>query len=132
MDCTKWPAKWQRGLLDFLILAVISAEGGPTYGYRIVQDLEERGFGRTISAELRPNRPLAVAVDVDAGVCAIVIFRIHAHPETYLPDMHLACRGPGFLPSLRENGEKYGCQDSNDGYHNEELDKSEPVAFRSF
>lgn len=54
MDNTSWPSKWQRGLLDVLILAVIAASDGPTYGYKIVQGLEEGGFGRTMGGTLYP------------------------------------------------------------------------------
>lgn len=54
MDNTSWPSKWQRGLLDALILAAIAASNGPTYGYKIVQDLEDGGFGRTMGGTLYP------------------------------------------------------------------------------
>ncbi len=54
MDNTSWPSKWQRGLLDVLILAAIEASNGPTYGYKIVQHLEEGGFGRTMGGTLYP------------------------------------------------------------------------------
>ena len=47
-----WPAQWLRGVLDLAVLAVI--DRGHTYGYRIVNDLSELGFGTVKGGTLYP------------------------------------------------------------------------------
>ena len=54
MEAELWPPEWQRGLLEFLVLAAVSAEREPTYGYRIVQRLEAAGLGRIKGGTLYP------------------------------------------------------------------------------
>ena len=54
MEAELWPPEWQRGLLEFIVLAAVSAEREPTYGYRIVQRLEASGLGRIKGGTLYP------------------------------------------------------------------------------
>lgn len=54
MSTEQWPPEWQRGFLESLVLGAIAAEDEPSYGYRIVQRLEEAGFGKIKGGTLYP------------------------------------------------------------------------------
>jgi len=43
---TKFEKELKTGLLSFLVLATIGREKGPTYGYRIIKDLESSSGGK--------------------------------------------------------------------------------------
>lgn len=47
-----WPSDWLRATLGFLCLRALSA--GPSYGYAIISDLENRGFGTIKGGTLYP------------------------------------------------------------------------------
>jgi PadR family transcriptional regulator PadR len=53
MNETSWPSEWTRATLSQTALAIIGAEG-TTYGYRILQRLEEARFGKIKGGTLYP------------------------------------------------------------------------------
>lgn len=53
MNETHWPPEWTRATLSHTALAIIGAEG-TTYGYRILQRLEDAGFGKIKGGTLYP------------------------------------------------------------------------------
>lgn len=53
MNETSWPPEWTRATLSQTALAIIGAEG-TTYGYRILQRLDEAGFGTVKGGTLYP------------------------------------------------------------------------------
>lgn len=53
MNETEWPPEWTRATLALGALAIIAAEG-TTYGYRIIQRLEQAGFGKVKGGTLYP------------------------------------------------------------------------------
>src|SRR5262249_31134086 len=53
----------------------------------------------------------------------VIILRIHHHGRAHLLDIGEALRLPRLLPRLGEDGEEDRGQDSDDRYHNEQLDQ---------
>lgn len=53
MSTESWPPEWTRATLAHSALAIIAAEG-TTYGYHILQRLEEAGFGTIKGGTLYP------------------------------------------------------------------------------
>lgn len=53
MNTESWPPEWSRATLAHSALTIIAAEG-TTYGYRILQRLEEAGFGAIRGGTLYP------------------------------------------------------------------------------
>ena len=51
-DRTTWPSEWLRGPLSLLVLRVLG--DGPTYGYAVAAELEERGIGKVKGGTLYP------------------------------------------------------------------------------
>jgi PadR family transcriptional regulator PadR len=49
---TDWPSDWLRATLGFLALRALAA--GPSYGYAIIGDLEQHGFGTIKGGTLYP------------------------------------------------------------------------------
>jgi len=47
-----WPSDWLRATLGFLALRALAA--GPSYGYAIIGDLEQHGFGTIKGGTLYP------------------------------------------------------------------------------
>lgn len=47
-----WPSDWMRATLGFLALRALAA--GPSYGYAIIGDLEQHGFGTIKGGTLYP------------------------------------------------------------------------------
>ena len=48
----EWPSDWLRATLGFLALRALSA--GPSYGYAIIGNLEQNGFGTIKGGTLYP------------------------------------------------------------------------------
>jgi len=51
-DGAEWPSDWLRATLGFLALRALAS--GPSYGYKIIGDLEQHGFGTIKGGTLYP------------------------------------------------------------------------------
>jgi len=52
LDPAEWPSDWLRATLGFLALRALA--DGPSYGYAIIADLQEHGFGTLKGGTLYP------------------------------------------------------------------------------
>ncbi len=48
----QWPPEWLRGVLELCTLQIVAA--GETYGYAVIQQLEEAGLGKIKGGTLYP------------------------------------------------------------------------------